>query len=344
MEANVNEILMNFEESKKMVIEFMKTGVPPEILAQPFNAGMYDMRVLEREFVKLCPDYSVEPADADTHQMSKLFAIEVLYNIGPSCSRNWNTVKMFPLIYKDAKGRIHRNKAFLHMITGKNVPHNMLRPKAARGVIHLTIKQAYLLALKKMEKLIDFSVANGMYPLTPVVEHGLNGLIPELYEELKEQFYYPHDIAHLVKSINQSSYEGGENLRYSEVHVAAALSIVATIFMHRARAMEIVKGRIWFFMKAGKKADIVLFEVFANYAIRRKLQNANLQLDAFPLTASVMQEADEDEEGAVGGDVESPGALEGTNEELPVEAVMRCYICNQVFSSANKDQDALIEA
>ncbi|XP_055678572.1 uncharacterized protein LOC129787212 [Lutzomyia longipalpis] len=374
MALNEDIKLRNFATGKEMIKSMMRMrdGLSYADLPKKRNV-VFNMEELIREFVKLCPDFLEDPTDANASQISKKLTLDILYNLSPKSRKGVDTRERLRFRL-ESNGRIVKNSIFVYMGKG-NDPRTNTRPRARDGLLHLTIDQACLLALKKFEKLIELSAAKGEYLLTPLAANVFSGSVVDLYEELKG-LGVSYDIAHLVKTINQSMYRGGEHLEYSDLNAAAALHLSSTSHLrNRDLAKDIIKSRLNTYLRAGKKFDIDVFELFAKYTTIGQLAlregNATVDRPAFDL----------EYEGAVGGDVEAADEIEepveSEDEELLVEstqleyicavdedaeaadeidqeqpvestqqdskAAMQCYICNLVFSSENKSQDVVLE-
>ncbi|APG79266.1 putative nucleoprotein [Hubei odonate virus 8] len=194
------------------------SGVTPYEAIEERSGVSFDISDLIKRFSVVCPDF-LDSLVIDQTNLSLDFAMKMIYEVGPA-SRSVkkgmpDKITKFIFPYKDTF-----TSAFVCTFKSNAVPASKIGNK-----IILTMKQANLLALMKMNELTDISVAmpSPKYPLTPLAGAVFSkDDIPTLANRLN----MPVNV--VISAINSSSASGGHYISHSQSEFAVASSIAVT--------------------------------------------------------------------------------------------------------------------
>lgn len=186
----------------------------------------FDLSELVENFCKACPD-AAEPFDWETANYSIGAVSKIIYSIGPESRqvKKGNTDKTWKLTFP--KWEDDKVAGFNHVFicTFKNGEPTDIKPIFQDSHLILTLKQAGLIAIHLLEKIIDavFVKQPETTLLTP-----LAGAVFSKDDIEKIAKVFDMKIPDVVKMINASCQSGGHHLPKSNAAVAFSAVVCAT--------------------------------------------------------------------------------------------------------------------
>lgn len=243
---------------KTMEIDIFLTGFTLNDFSELHTGAQFSFAKLEELFTDIMPDYGTAPVEG-VGSLSLHFCSVVTFVVGPG-SRNakkagregkWRMVFLGP------------NNVYYSVIvaTFKTAAPKNAQPVLEGSTLVLTVKQASLLAVKKLNSLVDFYAGVDKFLFTPLAGSVFcKDDVEEMAEELKMTE------GQLIKSINASCQGGGFYLEESNAALAAIASIVATRNADEKLANSIITKTVKQYGNHHKDLDLDLFDICAKYA------------------------------------------------------------------------------
>ncbi|XP_030373270.1 uncharacterized protein LOC115623187 [Scaptodrosophila lebanonensis] len=220
----------------------------------------FDYEKLAKLFVEICPDFSAEP-HYENATTSRRFAEKVIFDYSKKAktSKAQNKDKVWSLILEttNSKGKPLKNKLIISTYAFKPAP--LQQPFLQHGHLHLTFKQASLLAVAKYCQLVPHLIQRNHIVLTPLAGAIFNKSdMPKLAEELNEP------LVDVVMAVISSCQTDGYYLKHSRCHIALA-ALNKTIVDLKLRGALITKT-INMYRFHGKELDKEQLKIFSKYS------------------------------------------------------------------------------
>lgn len=248
-------------------------GITTAELSERYGGVQFDFKDLELEFTKVCRDYPDE-ISAGTRSKALEFAAVMMYNVGPETravkkpgtDKRWK----FRVVMDETAETADKGKAICNTIyvsTFKNSEPPKLQPKFNKNHILLTVKQASLLALNILSKVVGLCLETNHIIMTPLAGaiFSKNDL-PKIVEECKTVLPGT-TLAGVIVSIIQSCQSGGQYLVNSKAHIAVAAAVCATQNMKdELLRKQIISKTFKQYISSGKDFNKRLYNVYLRYS------------------------------------------------------------------------------
>lgn len=237
---------------------FTLAGMTRQEFIDLHSGTQFSFAELEKEFKKAVPDYD-EPIEDGMSSVALEFCSLVIFKIGPGS----RTVKkagrdtLWNIYVKDDAGEVTR----IIVATFKNTPPKIAQPKIDKHRLSLTVKQASLLAIKILARIVPASAANKEYLLTPLAG---SVFCKDDLEKISNELSM--DISQVILMLNSSSQSGGFYLPNSDAASACIACLIATRNAEEKLMIPIVTKTVKQYNNHHKKIDWKIFEVLAQYA------------------------------------------------------------------------------
>lgn len=259
------ESLARHEDSAHILM----MGITPKEMSELYGGVAFKFEQLEAEFTKICPDYANALA-WEAKNLALDFASKMIFIIGPESravkkpgtDKKWK----FRFITKESEKSYHINTVFV--CTFKNTTPPEPQPKVDGNKLILTIKQASLLALTTLAKVVGLCVDKDSIIMTPLAGAIFSKQdLEKLAKEVHGDCYTNVNMAQLICAIMQSCQSGGHHLKYSKCHIAIVASICATKNMKDKRLRDTIISKTYKqYVASGKDMDREKFIIYAKYA------------------------------------------------------------------------------
>lgn len=229
-----------------LVKDYALIGMTPEEFMSEYSTFMLNFKKLEESFLEVCPDYDTQLAPSQK-SISLEFAAKIIYEIGPESRLKTRQDKKWRMrvVVNNPEGK---NKIKYIMIIATFA--NASQPQVENNCLVLTMKQAALLSLRKINEL------GVLYPEDTLLTPLAKAIFPETNMEGIKDLYKLANLSDAVAMVNASCQIGGHHLRHSSMACAAAAALTATQNMKSEEIrISIVSKIVKQYYKANKPDD-----------------------------------------------------------------------------------------
>lgn len=260
-------------KSHSLGFDGLLLGITTSELSERYGGIQFDFKDLETEFTKACRDYP-HSIFQGTRSKALEFAAVMMYNVGPETravkkpgtDKRWK----FRIIMEETadvpeKGKIICNT--IYVSTFKNSEPPKLQPKFNKNQILLTVKQASLLALKVLSRVVGLCLETNHVIMTPLAgaifsKNDLQKIVDE-----SKAIIPTITLEGVIVGIIQSCQSGGQYLENSRAHIAVAAAVCATQNMKDDLLRKQIIGKTFKqYISSGKEFNKRLYNVYLRYS------------------------------------------------------------------------------
>nr|APG79297.1 putative nucleoprotein [Hubei diptera virus 7] len=245
--------------------DYLLEGMSAKDLIDQYLGVAFDMTDLVSQMIMVIPDFTKDITMTDKSK-SLQFAADIIYNVGPEARK----VKK-PDNDKVWKYRIMDSGVAkcIFVSTYKNTEPPKAKPQVVNNKLCLTIKQAGLLAVFTLTRVIPVCVPSKNYLLTPLAGavFSRNDILDLARDIHRKNDPTDAEVSQLLIDINQSCQSGGQYLMNSTCEMAQIAAICATRNLKDIKLKSSIINKITNqYFSAGKLKDKNRFLTIAKYA------------------------------------------------------------------------------
>ncbi|XP_017092448.2 uncharacterized protein [Drosophila bipectinata] len=227
-------------------------------MARRLRGTEFDFKKLCDSFVEICPDFGIMSGSQNLESLD--FANRVIFELGPEIRqlKQSGKDKMWCLNFHGGGSVYVYTYTFQKPINGQ--------PRLGGGKLYLTVKQAGLLAVKKIcDVLPTHQNPRDKILLTPLARSVFDPKnIPKIADELSALVGRVVNRVEVVRAVICSCQSDGFHLEYSQTHIAlVAVGVTAQEFAQRKYQR---RRTIKQYGQHGKIFNLHLYRIYAKYS------------------------------------------------------------------------------